>query len=110
MRQSYPPNPHTDGPAADRAALARLAWLIGLALILALVGPPELFGATFSAMLGVGALAVSLTATILRESVWAPHLTRWDMAALLYLLGALFGWSVDSDAVRDFLQAQGYAG
>lgn len=110
MRQPYPSNPHTDGPAADRAALARLAWLIGLALVLALVGPSELFGATFSAMLGVGALAVSLTAAILRERVWSPHLTRWDMAALLYLLGAAFGWTVDSDAVRDFLQAQGYGG
>lgn len=108
MAQPLPSTPHTDRSAADRAALARLAWFIGLALVLALIGPPELFGATFSAFLGAGALAVSLSATILREPVWAAHLTRWDMAAVLYALGTLFGWSVDRDAVRQFLQAQGY--
>ena len=110
MRQPYPSNPPTDGLAADRAALVRLAWLIGLALVLALVGPSELFGATFSAFLGVGALAVSLSATILREPVWVVHLTRWDMAAVLYILSALFGWSVDRDAVQQFLQLQGHGG
>lgn len=110
MRQPYPSNPQTEGAAADRAALVRLALFIGVALVLALVGPPELFGATFSAFLGVGALAVSLSATILREPVWMPHLTRWDIAAVLYILGALFGWTVDRDVVRHFLQMQGHGG
>lgn len=110
MAQPYPSTPHTDRAAADRAALGRLAWLIGLALVLALVGPPELFGATFSALLGFGALAVSISATLLREPVWVPHLTRWDVAAVLYILGALFNWAVDRDGVREFLQLQPYGG
>jgi hypothetical protein len=105
-----PTHPDRQGPPADQLALIRLAWFIGLALVLALVGPQPLFAATFSAFLGVGAMAVSLSAMLLREPMWPPQLTRWDVAAALYLLGDLFGWLVDHDAVRQYLQSQGFAG
>ena len=108
--EHYPTHRESQGPAADRVALIRLAWFIGLALLLALSGPQPLFAASFSAFLGVGALALSLSAMILREPVWPPHPTRWDVAAVLYLLGGMFGWFVDRDAVRQFLQLQGQAG
>lgn len=105
-----PTRPDSQGPAADQVALIRLAWFIGLALVLALIGPQPLFAATFSAFLGVGAMALSLSAMLLREPVWPDHLTRWDVAALLYLLGGTFGWFVDRAAVQQFLQTQGFAG
>jgi hypothetical protein len=108
--EHYPTRPESQDPAADQVALIRLAWFIGLALAFALIGPQPLFAATFSAFLGVGAMALSLSAMVLREPVWPAHLTRWDVAAVLYLLGAVFGWLVDRDAVQQFLQAQGYAG
>ena len=105
-----PTRPDGQGPTADQVALIRLAWFIGLALVLALVGPQPLFAATFSAFLGVGAMAVSLSAMLLREPIWPAHLTRWDVAAVLYLLGEAFGWSVDRAGVQQFLQAQGLGG
>ena len=97
------------GPDADQAALFRLAWFIGVALVFALMAPQPLFAATFSALLGIGSLALSLGAVILREPVWPAHLTRWDLAAFLYLLSSFFGWFVNRGEVREFLRAQGYA-
>ena len=70
--EHYPTHRESQGPAADRVALIRLAWFIGLALLLALSGPQPLFAASFSAFLGVGAMALSLSAMILREPVWPP--------------------------------------
>jgi hypothetical protein len=63
------------GPDADQAALFRLAWFIGVALVFALMAPQPLFAATFSALLGIGSLALSLGAVMLREPVWPAHLT-----------------------------------
>lgn len=110
MAQPYRFGPQTDEPAADRAALARLAWFIGLALVLALTAPPPLFAASFSAFLSIGALVLTLSATILREPVWRTHLTRWDTAAVLYALGAMFGWLVDRDALRQIMHIQASGG
>jgi hypothetical protein len=97
------------GPDADQVALFRLAWFIGVALVFALMAPQPLFAATFSALLGIGSLALSLGAMVLREPVWPAHLTRWDLAAILYVLSGFFGWFVDRGEVREFLRAQGYA-
>ena len=69
-----------------------------------------MFAATFSAFLGIGALVLTLSATILREPVWRAHLTRWDLAAVLYVLGTMFGWLVDRDAVRQIMNTQGFSG
>lgn len=102
--------PDRQGPSPGDVALFRLAWFIGLALVLALIGPQPLFAATFSAMLGLGALALSVVAAVVREPVWTDHPTRWDLAAALYLLSVAFGWLVDQEAVRAFLTEQGMAG
>ena len=110
MAQPYRFGPQTDEPAADRAALARLAWFIGLALALALTAPQPLFAAAFSTFLSIGALVLTLSAAILREPVWRAHLTRWDTAAVLYVLGTIFGWLVDRDAVREIMNMQGFSG
>jgi hypothetical protein len=99
--------PGSHGPSPDRFALFRLAWFIGIALALALMAPQPLFAATFSALLGMGSFAVALGATVLREPLWPEHLTRWDVAAILYLLSGIFGWFVDRDAVREFLRVEG---
>lgn len=40
----------------------------------------------------------------------ACHLTRWDTAAVLYVLGTIFGWLVDRDAVREIMNMQGFSG
>lgn len=102
--------PERQDTSPNDVALVRLAWFVGLALLLALVGPRPLFAATFSALLGLAALALSLAAALLREPVWQQHLTRWDVAAVLYLLSVLFGWAVDPEAVRGFLAEQASSG
>jgi hypothetical protein len=108
--QQFESRPESRGPSPDQATLFRLAWFIGLALLLALAAPQPLFAATFSALLGVSSLALSLSALLLREPVWANRPTRWDAAAVLYLLSACFGWFVDRADVREFLRAQGSSG
>jgi hypothetical protein len=95
--------------AADQIALYRLAWFIGLALILAMIAPPPLFAATLSSMLGLASLMLALGAMLLREPALLPHLTRWDVAAILYVLSVAFGWFVDDAEVSDFLKSQGFA-
>ncbi len=99
-----------EGTSAVGAALTRLAWLIGLSLTLALVGPQPLFAATFSAFLAIAAMALALSAALRRESLWAAYVTRWDLAAILYLLSGAFSWFVDHDFVREFLQMQAAGG
>jgi hypothetical protein len=99
-------NPATE----DRFALYRLAWFLGVAVVLALTAPHPLFAATLSSLLGLGSLVVSLAAFVLREPVAAGHFTRWDVAAVLYLLSAFFGWFVNRAEIGSFLRSQGYAG
>jgi len=102
--------PERSGPSPTDAALVRLAWMIAIALVLALAAPGPLFAATLSATLGIGALATTVAAAVVREPVWPAHLTRWDCSALLYVLASAFGWLVDRQEVRLFLAEQGMAG
>ena len=74
--QQFGSRPESRGPSPDEAMLFRLAWFIGLALLLALTAPQPLFAATFSALLGVSSLALSLNALLLRDPVWPDHPTR----------------------------------
>lgn len=98
-----------NAPAENNAALVRLAILLGVALVMALVAPRELFAATFSSFLGLAALGVAISGFVAREAVWQPYLTRWDVAACLHVLGLLAGFFVEPDSVRSFLleRAQG---
>ena len=103
--------PERRGPSPTDIALVRLAWTIAIALVLAFAAPGPLFAATFSATLGIGALAMSAAAAVVREPLWPAHLTRWDCSAVLYLLASAFGWLVDRQEVRLFLaEQQGMAG
>ena len=99
-----------DDPAAlprlNHAALVRFAAIFGAALLLALAAPKVLFAATLSSFLGMAALVLAGMALFARETVWAPHLTRWDIAAGLHLLALFAGFFVDLAAVQDVLQAQ----
>lgn len=109
MQHPYSERQASDA-SADQVALYRLAWFIGVALMLALIAPAPLFAATMSSMLGLASLVLALGALVLREQALAPHLTRWDVAAILYLLSVAFGWFVDEAVVEEFLQARGFAG
>ena len=93
-------------PRLNNAAMVRFAVIFGAALLLAMAAPKVLFAATLSSFLGMAALALAGMALFAREPVWAPHLTRWDVAAGLHLLALFAGFFVDLTAVQEFLQAQ----
>lgn len=95
--------PQRRSPSPNDMALVRLAWCVAIALLVSLLAPSPLVTLTFSAILAITSAVLVLAAGLLREPVWRRHLTRWDLAALLYLLSALFGWLVDRKEVRDFL-------
>ena len=97
-----------DAPLAEanQRALQRFAWILGCGLALALSLPAILFAATFGSFTGLGAGIVATVALLAREEPFAPHFTRWDIAAALYALSLLAGLFVDVEAVRHHLLMQ----
>lgn len=91
---------------ANQRALHRFAWIFGSGLALALSLPGILFAATFGSFTGLGAGIVATVALLAREEPFAPHFTRWDIAAALYALSLLAGLFVDVDGVRHYLLMQ----
>ncbi len=90
----------------NQRALHRLAWILGCGLALALSVPQLLFAATLGSFTGLGAGIVATVALLAREEPFAPHLTRWDIAATLYAVSLFAGLFVDLDAVRLYLAMQ----
>jgi len=107
------PDLHDDPPpsdaAAEDAALRRLAWSLGIGVVLALMMPPPLFAATMSGCLAVASGVMATLALVMREPIWPERLTAWDAAAMLYLLSLFSGFFVDLDAIQAFLLENGRA-
>lgn len=100
--------PRRRSPSPNDMALVRLAWCMAIALLLSLLAPSPLVTLTFSALLAIASVVLLLAAGLLREPIRRRHLTRWDLAALLYLMSAFSGWLVDRREVRDFLVERGF--
>lgn len=83
----------------NKASLLRLGLFGSIALLIASTLPPDLMIASLSSLLWVGALVSALVAGFLGEPVRAPHLTRWDEAAILMLFSLAFGAFVNPDAM-----------
>jgi hypothetical protein len=88
-------------------ALVRLAWCLGIVLGLALVHPAPLFTTGLSALLGAAALLVAISAALAHEPLLSHDLGRWDVAAILYLLGRLLGGMAGQDELSSLLWSHG---
>ena len=95
-----------DASVANQIALARFAWIFGAGIAIALTFPQILFAATISTILGFCAGILATTALFARESVWNPHLTRWDVAAGLFAMSLFTGFFVDIDSIQAYIHAQ----
>jgi hypothetical protein len=89
--------------ASSRRGLIRLGLIVAICFFFASMMPAGLIMASFSSLAMLGALATAVFAALLREPVWADHLTRWDQASLLLALGLLAGWTVDPHAAAEAL-------
>lgn len=93
----------------SEAALWRLGLFLSFALLLSSVMPAGLVAATFGALVKIGALVSVAVAMVLREPLWVPFVTRWDEAAILFLVGGLAGLFVDPELVIQALAEHGAA-
>jgi hypothetical protein len=93
--------------AANQRALNRFAWIFGSGLALALSAPPLFFAATISSFTGFGAGILATIALFSRDNVFAPHLTRWDVAAALYATSLFAGMFVDLASIQHHLMMAG---
>jgi hypothetical protein len=89
--------------AANQRALNRFAWIFGSGLALALSTPPLFFAATISSFTGFGAGILATIALFGRDNVFAPHLTRWDVAAALYAASLFAGMFADFPSIQHHL-------
>jgi hypothetical protein len=92
-----------EGTGSSRRWLIRLGLIVAICFLFASMMPAGLIMATFSSLAMLGALATAVLAALLREPVWANHLTRWDQASLLLALGLIAGWTADPDAAAEAL-------
>ncbi len=88
---------------ANQRALNRFAWIFGAGLALSLGVPPLFFAATISSFTALSAGILATIALFGRDSVFAPHLTRWDVAAGLYAISLLAGLFVDLPSLQHAL-------
>ena len=96
--------------AANQRAFTRFAWIFGCGLALALIVPDLFFAATISSFTAFGAGLMSTIALFARDDLFAPHLTRWDIAAALYAVSLFAGLFVDMEAISFYWMMQGSAG
>ncbi|SDE08741.1 hypothetical protein SAMN05421720_103137 [Rhodospira trueperi] len=98
---------HPDGHRDDMnaASLLRLGLFGSIAFLIASTLPHDLMAASLSSLLWIGAMISAMLAAFVGESLTAPHLTRWDEAAVLVLLSILLGWFVDPQAMMSHVQA-----
>lgn len=89
--------------AANQRALVRFAWIFGCGLGLALAVPQAFFAAAISSITGIAAGIMATIALLGRDNVFAPHLSRWDVAALLYAMSLFTGFFVDLGNIRSHL-------
>ncbi len=96
--------------AANQRAFTRFAWILGCGLALALSVPDLFFAATISSFTAFGAGIMSSIALFARDDLFAPHLTRWDIAAGLYAVSLFSGLFVDMEAISFYWMMHDSAG
>jgi hypothetical protein len=92
--------------AANHQALRRFAWIFGSGLALSLIAPDLLFPAMISSFTGLSAGVLATIALFARDNVFAPHLSRWDIAAALYAVSLFSGLFVDLEAINVHLMVE----
>ncbi|KAA5605742.1 hypothetical protein F1188_08955 [Roseospira marina] len=101
-----PKGPYGRGNSAmNTASLLRLGLFGAFALLVASTMPPTLMLATFQSLVWIGAIVSALVAAFRGEALQAPHLTRWDEAAVLMAASLLMGAFVDHKAVMQNAEA-----
>jgi len=93
------------GNGVNTASLLRVGLFVSLALLIASTMPAPLMVASLSSLLWVGSLVSALAAPFVREPVFAPHLTRWDEAAMLMAVSLLLSFFVNRQAVIEHVEA-----
>lgn len=88
---------------ANQQALGRFAWIFGFGLAISLMVPSAFFAAAISACTGLGAGILATIALLARDDVFAPYLSRWDVAAALYAASLFSGWFIDYEALQLYL-------
>lgn len=86
--------------AANQRALNRFAWVFGCGLAFSLTMPQLFFAATISSFSALGAGILATIALFARDNIFAPHLTRWDIAAALYAVSLFAGLFVDLPSLQ----------
>lgn len=104
MSGRTPEPPDQFGRQRSRASLIRLGLFGVVALLIASTLPPQLMIAALSSFLWVGGLVSGLVAAFRAEPIGAPHLTRWDEAAVLMLASLAFGFFVDPQDMAQHLE------
>lgn len=97
----------TDDPHRLRESGMRVAVMVFLALLFALMAPPGLGLATFSSLTSLAAIVVAVMGTVHGEQLAPDRLTRWDEAAALMLLSMFSGALVDPAAVESAVATAG---
>ncbi len=92
--------------AANQRAFTRFAWIFGCGLALSLTVPELFFAATISSFTALGAGIIATIALFARDNPFAPHLSRWDIAAALYAVSLFSGLFVDLEAISFYLMMQ----
>lgn len=102
-----PPNtkPLGDGNGQEPAnrRLFGIALVIAFALFFASFMPAALVAPVVKEMLFFGAFGAIIVASVRREALFADHVTGWDQAAVLLLVGTAAGFFVDHEAARTAL-------
>lgn len=97
------PPPNREEPS-NRRALFNLALTLVIAMVLGSASPEPLRAAAVGSFLFFAAIGVSLVALFRKEKAFQPKLTRWDVAAILYLLSMTSNLFVDQEAVMQILE------
>ncbi len=78
--------------------------------MLALPQPSALLAPVFSGYLLAAAVAAAFWGLLTRQNMLAPHLTRWDQAAMLLAASLFAGFFVDPEAAKQVIQEMQNAG
>ena len=78
----------------------RIGIFCAAALACSVLVPRELLGTTLSSILAIASATSALTGVLASDRVFSDHMTRWDEAAILLMIGiavgALTGASADA--------------
>ncbi len=95
------------GPGSRRtmkAILRSFAITLAITLLIASFLPPEIRAATITSFLFFAAIANAILALMSRTPLFPPYFSRWDQAAILYLISMATATFVDYEAALRFLE------